>query len=221
MDAVSGPEDLTVLVASLVALLPFEDAAACSLDAPFDVETLASTSTRAASLDETQLDFGEGPAWDAFRSRRPVQLSVAGRDAEAAWPVLASSLTAAGVCSVLALPLSFGPLRIGAVTLFSSGAAHADEKAVQVAQSIATLLGRAVVARALARAQDGEAGFDASFARREVHQATGMVLSQRGTTPDDALLILRAYAYSHSRTLRDVAADVVARRLDLSVDHDH
>nr|WP_237397932.1 GAF and ANTAR domain-containing protein [Rathayibacter rathayi] len=206
-------------MASLVTVLPFEEAAASSLGAPFDVETLASSSVRAASLDEAQLDLGEGPAWDAFHTRRPVRASVADSGREPEWPFLASSFGRAGVCSVLALPLAFGPLHIGAVTLFALEAEPADDAAVKMAQSIVTLVGRTVTFRALAETQSGIAERDASLSRREVHQATGMVLSQTGTTPDDALLILRAYAYSHSRTLRDVAAEVVARRLDLYPDH--
>ena len=47
----------------------------------------------------------------------------------------------------------------------------------------------------------------------EVHQATGMIIVQLGVTAAVALIRLRAYAYSHDRRLRDVAADVVARRL--------
>ncbi|PPF69320.1 ANTAR domain-containing protein [Rathayibacter tritici] len=219
--AVSDTEDLAVMLASLITLLPFEEAAASSLGPPFDVETLASSSLRAASLDEAQLDLGEGPAWDAFRSRRPVHASLAETGSDPGWPFLASSFGLAGVCSVLALPLSFGPLRIGAVTLFASDVEHTDDTAVKLAQSIVALMGRAVSSRALAETQSGAGERDGSLARREVHQATGMILSQTGIAPDDALLILRAYAYSHSRTLRDVAADVVARRLDFSPDHDH
>ena len=47
----------------------------------------------------------------------------------------------------------------------------------------------------------------------EVHQATGMILVQLGVSAAVALVRLRAYAYAHDRPLRDVAADVVARRL--------
>lgn len=121
---------------------------------------------------------------------------------------------------MLALPLSFGPLHIGAVTLFTTQSQQASPEVMQMAGSVVTLLGRAVIARALAEAQAGAGVRDASLARREVHQATGMVLSQTGTTPNDALLILRAHAFSTSRTLREIAAEVVSRRLDFSLDHD-
>jgi hypothetical protein len=47
----------------------------------------------------------------------------------------------------------------------------------------------------------------------EVHQATGMVQVQLNVSTEEALLRLRARAFADGRPLRDVAADVVARRL--------
>ena len=49
----------------------------------------------------------------------------------------------------------------------------------------------------------------------EVHQATGMVSAQLGVPMDEAFVRLRAHAFADRRSLRDVARDVVARRLRL------
>lgn len=215
----SEANELETLLSSVLVLLSFDDAAATSLGAPFDVETLASTSRRGTALDEAQLDLGEGPSWQAFRTHRPVPANLRDEKAGAAWPFCASALVAADVCSVLALPLSFGPLHIGAVTLFSSTHGDASAEGVRLAQGIVVLLGRAVVARALAEAQAGTLERDASLSRREVHQATGMVISQTKTPPADALLMLRAHAFSNARTVKEVAADILSRRLDFSIEH--
>jgi hypothetical protein len=51
-----------------------------------------------------------------------------------------------------------------------------------------------------------------------VYQATGMVSAQRGVGLEQALALLRAHAFSHDRTLHEVAAAVVARRLRLDSD---
>ena len=48
-----------------------------------------------------------------------------------------------------------------------------------------------------------------------VHNAAGMVSVQQDITVTDALIRLRAYAFSHDRLLTDVAQDVVDRRLRL------
>jgi AmiR/NasT family two-component response regulator len=61
-------------------------------------------------------------------------------------------------------------------------------------------------------AEQLEAGADFHFA---VHNAAGIVSVQEGISVTDALIRLRAFAYSHDRLLDDVAQDVIARRLRL------
>lgn len=48
-----------------------------------------------------------------------------------------------------------------------------------------------------------------------VHQAAGMVSAQLDITLADALVKLRAHAFSRERPLTDVATDIVARSLRL------
>jgi hypothetical protein len=57
-----------------------------------------------------------------------------------------------------------------------------------------------------------EAGADFHYA---VHNAAGMVSVQEGISVTEALIRLRAFAFSSDRLLADVAEDVVARRLRL------
>ncbi|MFL6114210.1 MAG: ANTAR domain-containing protein, partial [Catenulispora sp.] len=47
----------------------------------------------------------------------------------------------------------------------------------------------------------------------QVHQATGMIKMQLGVSIDNAFLMLRARAFTTSRSLQEVATDVVERRL--------
>ena len=49
--------------------------------------------------------------------------------------------------------------------------------------------------------------------RAEVHQATGMISVQLGVSQSEALVRLRAHAFSERRAVAEVAADVVARRM--------
>ena len=58
-------------------------------------------------------------------------------------------------------------------------------------------------------------GADFHFA---VHNAAGIVSVQEGISVTEALIRLRAYAYSHDRLLPDVAQDVIARTLPASVE---
>lgn len=59
-------------------------------------------------------------------------------------------------------------------------------------------------------AEQLEAGADFHLA---VHNAAGIVSVQEGTSVTEALIRLRAYAYSHDRLVTDVAQDIIARRL--------
>jgi len=59
-----------------------------------------------------------------------------------------------------------------------------------------------------------EAGF--TERRAEIHQAVGMISVQLGVSLTDALVALRARAYAEGRTIAQVAADVIARRLSFT-----
>ena len=61
-------------------------------------------------------------------------------------------------------------------------------------------------------AEELERGADFHFV---VHNAAGMVSVQAAISVTEALILLRAFAFSHDRPLADVAQDVVARRLRL------
>jgi hypothetical protein len=68
------------------------------------------------------------------------------------------------------------------------------------------------------RAHDGWALDGWPDGHAQVYQATGMVSAQRGVGLEDALALLRAYAFAHDRALHEVASEVVDRRLRLDLD---
>jgi hypothetical protein len=61
-------------------------------------------------------------------------------------------------------------------------------------------------------AKDLEIGADFHFA---VHNAAGIVSVQENISVTEALIRLRAFAYSQDRLVGDVAQDIIARRLRL------
>jgi hypothetical protein len=63
-----------------------------------------------------------------------------------------------------------------------------------------------------AMAAELEIGADFHFA---VHNAAGMVSAQLAISVTEALIRLRAFAFTNDRLLTDVAKDVIARRLRL------
>jgi hypothetical protein len=183
-------------------------------------ETLVCASnTVSARIDELQFDLGEGPRWVALETRKPVLLPYVRTGPDPAWPVFAKALRDLDVSALFVFPLVLGAVDIGVAELYSSRPgplSPADHStALQLADAATWQLLRQLLT--LAPAEGTDAPLDGSpLSRREVHQATGMVLAQTGTSATDALLLLRAHAFAQGRTVREVARDVVARTLDFT-----
>ncbi|RJT87721.1 ANTAR domain-containing protein [Cryobacterium melibiosiphilum] len=236
-----APERGTSLCEPFLSALPIDRAAISTLGPPFARETLFATDATAARFDEIQLDLGEGPCWCAVRTRRPVLVwDILGGDGqggdgqgggihagpvrsepspgrELQWPTLREAVTTLDVAAVYAFPLMVGALTVGAVDLHTRVPGRLDDVQIVDAQILAGLAARHVLRRALdARKLDVAADDASGFSRRAVHQATGMVLAQMNSSAADALLMIHGHAFSSGRSVREIAADVVARRLDFS-----
>lgn len=215
-----APEQGTNLCEPFLTVLPIDGAAISTLGAPFARETLFATDATSARFDEIQLDLGEGPCWFAAESRGPVLLSnirgVVGAR-EPRWPALRPAIAPLNIAAVYAFPLMVGSITVGAVDLHSRLPGELTDDQVIDAQMLAGIAARHVLRQALnGQPRQGESDGDAGFSRRAVHQATGMVLAQLDSSAADALLIIHGHAFSSGRTVREVAADIVARRLDFS-----
>jgi hypothetical protein len=210
-------QDGTTLCAPFLSLLPVSGAAVSILvSGAVGQSTVCASDNVAARLDELQFDLGEGPCWDAMSSGSPVLTPNFHRDGRRAWPAfgeaVGSGAETAVVTSVFAFPLSIGSLDIGAVDLYSSNNATLADQQVTEAAELADVAAWQVLRRILG----DEAAEQPDYSRREVHQATGMIIAQLDVSVEEASLLLRAHAFAAGRTVRDVANDVVARRLDFS-----
>ena len=112
-------------------------------------------------------------------------------------------------------PVTVGAVRLGALNLYRDrpGALSADQHAdalVVAGVAARSILGMQAGAEPGAIGAELEVGTNFRFA---VHQAAGMIAVQLGVGVDEALVRLRAHAFSHDRNLIDVAHDVIDRRL--------
>jgi hypothetical protein len=185
-------------------------------------ETVYASDGIAAELEELALTLGEGPGLDAAAGGPTLVSDLTAPDCLARWPVFSPAAVSAGAGALFALPLHVGAVRVGVMALYRVRPGRLDGErladAFLLADTACTLLLDAAQ-------EDGPRRDDhrpelASLTHPEVHQATGMLTVQMGVTVAVALIRLRAYAYAHDRRLRDVAADVVARRLKFSSDAD-
>lgn len=193
-------------------LLPVTGSSVSTIGDLLGAETLAASDALAAGIDELQFDLGEGPSWDAVRDRRPV-LAEDLRGAVALWPAFAPEALERGAVALFAFPLAIGPLRFGAVDLYSRSAVRLDETACAAASRMADAVGRRVLHRALAALVAPEDEPASRFSRRIVQQATGMVLAQLDISADDAKLVIQGHAFAEGRTMMEVAEQLVERRL--------
>ncbi len=184
-------------------------------------ETLYASDPVAAEVEELTLTLGEGPGVDALTGGPALIADLIAADCLARWPVFAPAALYAGVRAVFALPLQVGGIRLGVLDLYRAEPGKLDREqladALVLADTACALLLDAP-RQGDRRRLNGGGPEPAGSPHPEVHQATGMITVQLGVSVAVALVRLRAYAYAHDRRLRDVAADVVARRLRFDPD---
>jgi hypothetical protein len=194
---------------TIVGLLPVTGAAVSTLGEVLGSETLSATDARAARLDELQFDLGEGPCWDALRSGSPVSEPAMTTNAHRRWPAFGTAAARdESVSSMFAFPLIVGPLRLGAVDLYSQHPLVLDDRQSRQASAMADVISRNVLREAL-KAVDAAEPASNPRSRRTVHQATGVVLAQLDISHDDAQLMIQGHAFASGRSVMDVASDIV------------
>jgi hypothetical protein len=197
-------------------VLPVSGASVSTVGDLLGSETLSASDELAARLDELQFDLGEGPCWDAVNSGRPVLEPDVRSLPRSTWPAFADAILHADISSIFAFPLAVGPLRMGAVDLYSIAPVELDRRQTKQADAMAAVVGRHVLRQALnAVGRDADDAGNA-FSRRLIHQATGVVLAQLDLSADDARLVIHGHAFAASRSMKEVAQDILDGRLNFS-----
>ena len=179
--------------------------------------SLCSTNAVSQLIEELQYTLGEGPCVDAYQQDRVVTEPNLAEAVTPRWIAFTPPALEAGVRAVFGFPMRVGTVRLGALNLYRDWSSSLTDDQHADALVLADLAARWVLeAQAGAApdtvAQELQIGADFHFA---VHNAAGIVSVQHGISITEALIRLRAYAFSHDRLLADVAEDVIARRLRL------
>lgn len=195
--------------------LPISGASVVVISSAGAQSTLCSSDIVAARIDELQFDLGEGPQWSVVRSGEPVLVSDVGSATHNDWPIFGAALAALPVGALFTVPMKMGAVTVGAASLYRTKPGTLSEDQQVSASAISSAIATTAVQRALLSATDDAPPESASVPalRREVHQATGMILVQLDTTATIAYSRLQAYAFANGRTLQSVAHDVVTRTL--------
>ena len=187
--------------------------------------TFGSSGEFSRRLDELQFTFGEGPCLDAVHQGGPVLVADLDDTAEQRWPAFRGALLDAGVKAVFALPVRVASDRVGALDLFRRERGSLTDEALSGGLLAAELAAVPLLDLMTADvdwygAGQGDDGWEqlASLERTEVYQATGMLIGALNVSSAEAVVRLRAYAFSRNRTASEVAWDIVERRLMLDSD---
>jgi hypothetical protein len=176
--------------------------------------SLCTTDEVSQLIEKLHYTLGEGPWVDAYQQDQVVAEPDLADPVRRRWPAFTSPALTAGVCAVFGFPLRAGTVHLEALNLYRD-----TPGPLTVDQHANALVVADVAARWVLEAQAGappdtvaeelEAGADFHFA---VHNAAGIVSVQEGISVTEALIRLRAFAFSSDRLLADVAQDVIARR---------
>jgi hypothetical protein len=166
------------------------------------------------SVEDLQFILGEGPCLRAYRTGAPVLVPYVAHDAGWRWPMFDRQAAGAGAAAVFAFPLQIGAVGLGALYLYRGreGTLSRDQMADAF---VLAEISSWVLLDIQAGAVDGELErrLDKPWGHRAiVHQATGVVSAQLGITLVEALVRLRATAFSNERSIYDIAAEVVSGR---------
>jgi hypothetical protein len=179
---------------------------------------IARSGRRFDALDELQFSLGEGPAIAADVARLPVLEPDLARAEH--WPSFAAEAMTLCMGAVFAFPLQLGALQLGVLTLYRVTRGDLDDVDVRDAVTL-THVATHVLLDVEGESPPGSVPGrlrDVVDHRARVHQATGMIAAQRSVDVATALSRLRAHAWSNDRSIDDVSADVVARRIRFEPD---
>jgi hypothetical protein len=177
---------------------------------------LGATDAAGSRIEQLQFELGEGPCVSAFADRQPVLVpDLAAEEPHTRWPMFTREASTTGVAALFAFPLQVGAAGIGVLDCHRLRPGPLEE-------TTEALLAADVVTLALlnlqARIAEGDGTlFDLSWRNHAVvHQATGALAARMAISTGEALARLRAYAFREARPLWEVAADVVAGKLEIS-----
>lgn len=172
---------------------------------------LATTDDLASQLEDLQDVVGEGPSRDAYRLNT-VQTGEFAAAGDVRWPLMREHGQRLGFSgSIVALPLRPHQEAIGTLTAYRAQPPFPVDTVTT--EFLAAAIGTAILQDPRLDTQS-EVFAEVWPSRAQIHQATGMIISQVGVRPEDALALLRGQAFANNTTLLDTAQQIVERRIN-------
>jgi ANTAR domain len=178
--------------------------------------TVCATDEVSGRLEDLQLTYAEGPTVESVRHQWAVSVPDLSKEPDSRWPWYTPAALGLGVRAMFVLPVQVGAIRLGALSLYRACAGNLDREQCKDARVLADA---AAVLLSVGTGADTAEAFvwamdDRSRFRAEVHQAVGVTVSQLRVDAKQAFALLRAHSFATGMPIAEVAADVLARRLD-------
>jgi GAF domain-containing protein len=196
---------LQVLTDRSAQLLDVSAAGLLLADPRGELRVVAASSEAARLLELLQLQHGQGPCLDCFRSGRAVTATDLSTDRR--WPRFADAAAEAGLGAVQALPMRLREQVIGALNLFRAAPGDFDPVNVRVGQALADVATIGLLHERNMRHRDtlNEQLQAALNSRVIIEQAKGKLAERLGLDMDQAFNVLRDHARARNLRLSDLA----------------
>jgi GAF domain-containing protein len=167
-------------------------------------------------LNRKQMQCGDGPVPEAIRYGEARRIDDTG--AEQRWPAACAAIAGAGFGSCLVLPLRTDRRPGGALVIYGRAADAFAGSSHDIALLFAAQGGVAIRnAAAYRNCRQLVANLQAALEFRAViEQAKGILAAESGCHPEVAFRQLSKLSQNTNRKVRDIAADLVAGRIDRS-----
>lgn len=171
--------------------------------------TVASSDSRARTLDELQNSYGDGPCLTALRER--TRILVPDVHSDDRWPEYFRATAASGVSSMLAVPMDVKNTGQAVLNLYSPRVLGFSEASIAAAEDVAGEASRALHL-ALRIAQLSELRDDLTAAlesRTIIATAVGVIMAENRCTRDKAFQVLVDASSHRNIKLRVLAEKIV------------
>jgi len=209
------PSLVDALCASFVTELGVSGASISVVSFRGTQSAVSSSDATAARAEAIQFAMGEGPHWEVLSTREPAICPDIDAEGETRWPFFIEQARALGIRACFAFPMLMGSALVGVADLYSTTPRAINDDFVDRAWHLAGRAASPSVQRAMHSAAHhaSEESRRAPALRREVHQATGMILAQLGISATAAFARLQGHAFVSGRPIEEIARAVVLGQL--------
>jgi hypothetical protein len=208
---------LRYLTGCCVDLIDIDEASVILASPSGQLQVVAASTERLEDLATFELQNGDGPCLDAFRTGQTV--STADLDAETArWPTFAGRAAAFGLRAAHAMPMVLRDDTVGAVGLFSVKAGRLTDSDAELVRALADMATIGMLhERAMNETTTAAADLQHALSSRiTIEQAKGVLAERFKVSIDDAFDLLRRFARRNQQGLTEVAEGVVRDGLDIA-----